>query len=181
MPPFLSESTRPTKMLEAYPLAVAFEAAQVDDAQRRRIFRVQDILHAVNFEPVRSLTLAAENFNGIGARFVFYLPPREREAAMRAFADAQHDDFPAGRAHLGRCLTILAVVLDLDANIIDRAEASDIAGEIKDQTVLLAVGLASTAADLLHVEAGRAGRAQHRNQIDVRNVEAVAQHHDRDQ
>src|SRR5262249_60436718 len=42
-------------------------------------------------------------------------------------------------------------------------------------------GLASTAANLLHIETGRTRRAQHRNHIDVRNVEAVRQNHHADQ
>src|SRR5215831_593009 len=117
----------------------------------------------IDLEPIGSLALATENFDSIGTRFVLYFPLWEREAAVRALTDAQHDDFPARRAYLGRRLTILAVALDLNSDIVDRTEAPDIAGEVQYAAIILAVCLAGTAADLLHVEAGRACRAQHRD------------------
>src|SRR5262249_44563449 len=100
---------------------------------------------------------------------------------VRALTDAQHDDFPARRAYLGRRLTILAVALDLNSDIVDRTEAPDIAGEVQYAAIILAVCLAGTAADLLHVEAGRACRAQHRDYIDLRHIEAVRENHHADE
>src|SRR5262249_57975294 len=66
-------------------------------------------------------------------------------------------------------------------NIVDRTEASDIAGEVQYATIILAVCLAGTAADLLHVEAGRTCRAQHGDEIDVRDVKAIREDHHADQ
>ena len=56
-----------------------------------------------------------------------------------------------------------------------------IAGEIQDQAVGLAVGLAGAAADHLHVESGRQRRPQHGQQVDPRRIEAGRQHVDVDQ
>src|SRR5262249_17729144 len=148
-------------------------AALVAHAQRRRIFVMIETCDIIDLEPVRSLAGTPKNFGR--------LLLREREAAMRALADAQHDDFLACRAHLGRRFAILAVALNLDADVVDRAEASYVAGKIEDQAGLLTVGLASTPADLLHVETGRAGRTQHCDEINMRDIEPVGQNHHADQ
>ena len=69
----------------------------------------------------------------------------------------------------------------LDVDLVHRSVPSAVAGEVQDQAVDLAVGLAGAAADHLHVESGRQRRPQHGQQIDPRRVEAGRQHVDVDQ
>ena len=60
-------------------------------------------------------------------------------------------------------------------DLIDRAMAQHIAGEIQDQTIIFAIALARTATDHLHIETGRQRWPQHRNQIHGRQIKAGSQ------
>ena len=98
-------------------------------------------------------------------------------AAVRAFGRSQWYDFLTARAGLGRRLAVLAVALDLDVDVINRPEAPDIAGKIKHQTVGLFRRFAGTAANLLYIQARAAGRAQHADEVNMRDIETVRKDH----
>ena len=105
---------------------------------------------------------------------------REFVSAARAFGCGQRDDLVAFGTGLGRRFAVAIAGLAVDAGIVDRTEAADIAGEVEHQASVFAVRLAGAAADLLHVKPGRAGWPQQRDQIDKRNVEPVGENHHRD-
>ena len=99
----------------------------------------------------------------------------ELMSANRAVADCRCQDAVAVRADLGG-RRALGLARCLRRNGIDRPVPGDVAGEVEHQAVVLAGREPGAAAGHLHVEAGGFGRAQHRDQINRRRVEAGGEH-----
>ena len=99
---------------------------------------------------------------------------REFISAVRAAGIAGGDDRMARRAFLGRCrpLTCFAI---LNAKLVDRSVAFDIAPEIQHQAVLLTRVQPKSSADHLVIQARRQGRPQQDDAVDVVGVETRRQ------
>src|SRR5262245_56591943 len=96
---------------------------------------------------------------------------RDQLAAVRTTLSGDSVDLHAARA------PFFATNIDAGAAI-DGTVPPDVACKIQNEAVPLILGKPSPATDHLHVQAGAQCRPQHRQQVDLRNIEAGRQHVD---
>ncbi|OSM07680.1 hypothetical protein MAIT1_04553 [Magnetofaba australis IT-1] len=162
-------------MLQANPLLVPVEAAEVFHPQRGRlallfVAAVGDVVDADPFGPV----VGQHPFRG-GAGGDAQFRWRKFVSAFGAVANGGMVDGVALGTGFDRGLPVTLLFLGARAHLVDGPVPGDVAGEIQHQAVLLAGMQTGAASGNLHVEPGGFGGAQHGDEVHCRGVEPRGQ------